>query len=332
MRVTAIIAAGGARTAVRRRRPKQLLSSAAGRSWSAASRVRSRTRRSTTIVVVVPAGLAAERRATHVGATARPLTIVAGGARRQDSVANAFASVDRCAPTIVLIHDAARPFVSADHRAHDRRGRRARRRDRGGARSSDTVKRVERASATARSSSRRCRATTIFLAQTPQAFRRDVLREPWRSDARRRRDRRSVARRTRRAPGAGRRRATRRTEDHDGGRSRARARRRAARRPASATRVGTGYDLHRLVEGRPLILGGVTIPSERGALGAFGRRRRLPRGRPTPSSARPALGDIGRHFPDTDPHGRTREPRPAARARRARRATRASRSATSTSP
>ena len=34
-----------------------------------------------------------------------------------------------------------------------------------------------------------------------------------------------------------------------------------------ATRVGIGYDLHRLVEGRPLILGGVTIPYERGLLG-----------------------------------------------------------------
>ena len=36
---------------------------------------------------------------------------------------------------------------------------------------------------------------------------------------------------------------------------------------APALRVGTGYDLHRLVEGRPLILGGVTIPYERGLLG-----------------------------------------------------------------
>ena len=66
------------------------------------------------------------------------------------------------------------------------------------------------------------------------------------------------------------------------------------------TRVGTGYDLHRLVDGRPLILGGVTIPPNAGwpatrmptccahaitdaILGAVG------------------AGDIGRHFPDTDP-------------------------------
>jgi 2-C-methyl-D-erythritol 4-phosphate cytidylyltransferase/2-C-methyl-D-erythritol 2,4-cyclodiphosphate synthase len=67
-----------------------------------------------------------------------------------------------------------------------------------------------------------------------------------------------------------------------------------------ALRIGNGYDLHRLVAGRPLILGGVTIPFEKGlqghsdgdavchavtdaVLGAVG------------------AGDIGRHFPDTDP-------------------------------
>jgi len=64
-------------------------------------------------------------------------------------------------------------------------------------------------------------------------------------------------------------------------------------------RIGTGYDLHRLAPGRPLVIGGVTVPHEKGAdahsdgdvllhaiidalLGAL------------------ALGDIGTHFPDTD--------------------------------
>jgi 2-C-methyl-D-erythritol 2,4-cyclodiphosphate synthase len=66
-------------------------------------------------------------------------------------------------------------------------------------------------------------------------------------------------------------------------------------------RIGQGYDVHRLVEGRPLIIGGLTIPYELGLdghsdadvllhaisdalLGAIGE------------------GDIGRHFPDTDPN------------------------------
>jgi 2-C-methyl-D-erythritol 2,4-cyclodiphosphate synthase len=74
----------------------------------------------------------------------------------------------------------------------------------------------------------------------------------------------------------------------------------AARQRVSAGRVGIGYDLHRLVEGRPLILGGVAVPSERGALGhsdadvvchavtdaILGGAR---------------AGDIGQHYPDTDP-------------------------------
>ena len=65
-------------------------------------------------------------------------------------------------------------------------------------------------------------------------------------------------------------------------------------------RVGMGYDVHKLTEGRKLILGGVEIPYDKGLLG--------------PSDAdvlvhavmdallgAAALGDIGRHFPDTDP-------------------------------
>jgi hypothetical protein len=81
----------------------------------------------------------------------------------------------------------------------------------------------------------------------------------------------------------------------------AEARRRLSNEPIRimAERVGTGYDLHRLVEGRPLLLGGMEIPAARRAR-SFGCRRRLPRGdRRDPR--RGSLGDIGRHFPDTDP-------------------------------
>jgi 2-C-methyl-D-erythritol 4-phosphate cytidylyltransferase/2-C-methyl-D-erythritol 2,4-cyclodiphosphate synthase len=77
----------------------------------------------------------------------------------------------------------------------------------------------------------------------------------------------------------------------------------ARRAIAGVPRVGTGYDLHRLVEGRPLVLAGVTIPSERGPLGhsdgdvvchavvdaMFGAA---------------GVGDIGQHFPDSDPRWR----------------------------
>ena len=105
-----------------------------------------------------------------------------------------------------------------------------------------------------------------------------------------------------------------------------------APRLARTGRAGTGYDLHRLVEGRPLILGGVTIPSDRGALG-HSDADVVCHAVTDAILGAAGLGDIGRHFPDTDPRWKDAvEPRSAARARRARRASRDSRSATSTSP
>lgn len=65
-------------------------------------------------------------------------------------------------------------------------------------------------------------------------------------------------------------------------------------------RVGTGYDIHRLVEGRPLILGGVTIPYERGLLG-HSDADALAHAVTDALLGAAALGDIGTHFPDTDP-------------------------------
>ena len=65
-------------------------------------------------------------------------------------------------------------------------------------------------------------------------------------------------------------------------------------------RIGHGYDVHRLVEGRKLILGGVDIPYEKGLLGHSDADVLL-------HAISDAIlgsigeGDIGRHFPDTDP-------------------------------
>lgn len=64
-------------------------------------------------------------------------------------------------------------------------------------------------------------------------------------------------------------------------------------------RVGIGYDVHRLVEGRKLIIGGVDIPYEKGLLGHSDADVLLHAIKDAMLGA-VALGDIGKHFPDTD--------------------------------
>ncbi|PSQ69826.1 MAG: 2-C-methyl-D-erythritol 2,4-cyclodiphosphate synthase, partial [Bacteroidetes bacterium QH_2_64_26] len=64
-------------------------------------------------------------------------------------------------------------------------------------------------------------------------------------------------------------------------------------------RIGQGYDVHRLVEDRPLILGGVEIPHDAGLAGHSDADVLLHSVADALLGAA-ALGDIGRHFPDTD--------------------------------
>ena len=65
-------------------------------------------------------------------------------------------------------------------------------------------------------------------------------------------------------------------------------------------RVGLGYDVHKLVEGRKLILGGVSIPYEKGLLG-HSDADVIVHAIMDALLGAAALGDIGQHFPDTDP-------------------------------
>ena len=65
-------------------------------------------------------------------------------------------------------------------------------------------------------------------------------------------------------------------------------------------RVGIGYDVHRLAEGRDLIIGGVKIPYEKGLLGHSDADVLLHAIMDALLGAA-AMGDIGKHFPDTDP-------------------------------
>lgn len=65
-------------------------------------------------------------------------------------------------------------------------------------------------------------------------------------------------------------------------------------------RIGQGYDVHRLVQDRPLILGGVEVPYEKGLLGHSDADVLIHAVMDALLGAA-ALGDIGQHFPDTDP-------------------------------
>ncbi len=69
------------------------------------------------------------------------------------------------------------------------------------------------------------------------------------------------------------------------------------------TRVGFGFDVHPFVPGRPLVLGGVEVPAERGLAG-HSDADVLTHAVADALLGALALGDLGRHFPDTDPRYR----------------------------
>ena len=297
MHVTAIIAAAGEGRRLGASLPKQLLD-IGGRSMLERSVAAfAGHERIDDVIVVLPASLASTPPSwMHASRGSAGVRIVAGGARRQDSVANAFDRVVSDSD-VVLVHDAARPFVSREliSRAIDAAV------EYGAAIVAvpvrDTVKRVDV------SGGRPVIAGTIpreslYLAQTPQAFRREVLCAAvalGRSGV-------DATDEAMLAEQAGHRvhvvegdpanvKITT-TDDLDAARQRM--------RPAGGGRIGTGYDLHRLVEGRPLIIGGVTIPSDTGAIGHSDADVVCHAVIDAVLGAACA-GNVGQHYPDTDP-------------------------------
>ena len=291
VRVTAIIAAGGSGRRVGGPVPKQLLE-LGGRSLLQRS-VEAFTSHPdvSDVIVAVPADVLASPPSWLDGASG--VRLVAGGERRQDSVQLAFAAVGtEC--DIVLVHDAARPFVTADVIARAIHGACAHGAAIVAVPVSDTVKRVA-GEVIVETLPRE----EIFLAQTPQAFRREVLRAAIELG------RTSVAA-TDEAMLAER--AGHRVHVVSGDAANVKittaadvARARVHVQPSGDMgRVGVGYDLHRLVEGRPLVLGGVTVPAERGALGHSDADVICHAVTDAILGAARA-GDIGQHYPDTDP-------------------------------
>jgi 2-C-methyl-D-erythritol 4-phosphate cytidylyltransferase/2-C-methyl-D-erythritol 2,4-cyclodiphosphate synthase len=293
MHASAIIAAAGSGRRVGAAAPKQMLLMGGRTMLERSVDAFDHHPRISEVIVAVPADLVADPPGWLIG---RARTrIVAGGASRQESVGAAFDVVSPAAG-IVLVHDAARPFVSADliERCIDAAG------EYGSAIAavpvSDTVKQVTM------ENGRLVIAGTIpresiYMAQTPQAFRREVLAK---------------------AVALGRSGVAATDEaalaelagypvhivdgDQDNvkittARDLERAQRQAS---GAASRVGTGYDLHKLVEGRALILGGIAIPADKGALGHSDADVACHAATDAVLGAA-CLGDIGRHFPDTDP-------------------------------
>jgi 2-C-methyl-D-erythritol 4-phosphate cytidylyltransferase/2-C-methyl-D-erythritol 2,4-cyclodiphosphate synthase len=292
LHVAAIIAAGGRGLRFGSDQPKQLVPLAGIPILQRSVEAFLRCDVVSSVVVALPSDLMDEFPA-YLRSASKPLDVVAGGVRRQDSVSRAFAAISPEAE-IVAIHDAARPLVT------DALIRRtvAAAAESGAAiaavRASDTVKRARADGAVAQTLPR----DELYLAQTPQAFRRAVLRDALAiaDDAT---DEAALAERAghpvRLVDGDTR--NLKITTPDDLAMAEGLLRTAAA---GEVLRIGNGYDLHRLVSGRPLILGGVAIPFDKGLLGHSDADAVCHAITDAVLGAAGA-GDIGRHFPDSDP-------------------------------
>lgn len=219
-------------------------------------------------------------------ACAKPCTVVSGGQTRADSVRNGLAAADGA---LVAIHDAARPFVS---QALITRVLQAAARTGAAAPAvpvKDTIK-VAGADGVVQATPDRA---TLYAVQTPQCFSRQLYTEA-----------------LQKVTGE---RASLVTDDcslfelagfpvtlTEGDYENFKITTKDDLQKEKTMRIGHGYDVHRLVEGRKLILGGVEIPYEKGLLGHSDADVLLHAVMDAVLGAA-ALGDIGKHFPDTDP-------------------------------
>jgi 2-C-methyl-D-erythritol 4-phosphate cytidylyltransferase/2-C-methyl-D-erythritol 2,4-cyclodiphosphate synthase len=294
--VTAIIAAGGRGVRLGPGLAKQFLTLAGRPILQRSVDAFVASERIADVIVALPRELA-DSVPEYLRGGDKRIEVVSGGERRQDSVANAFARVPS-QTDIVVIHDAARPLVTADliERTVDAAGRF------GAAIAAlpvtDTVK---------RSNAERFVIDTIprseiFLAQTPQAFRVEVLRDALAQTG-------TAGDATDDAMLAER--AGHRVQLVDGdprnlkittAEDLATAERLIGEAGGArwSLRIGNGYDLHRLVEGRRLILGGVTIPFDKG-LDGHSDADVVCHAVTDAILGAAAAGDIGSHFPDADP-------------------------------
>lgn len=252
----------------------------------------------TELVLVAGANEGAVRAAA--AGCAKPVTVVRGGATRAESAGN---GVRAACGRLVAIHDAARPFVSAAVieaalAAAARYGAAA-----PAVPVKDTIKQAQAGSGKAVPSPCRVVATpdrnTLYAMQTPQCF-----------------DRAAYLAALEQLPAG---QAALVTDDcslfelaglpvyltqGDYANLKITTKedlpKKTTSKEETTMRIGHGYDVHRLVEGRKLILGGVEIPFEKGLLG-HSDADVLAHAIMDAVLGAAALGDIGKHFPDTDP-------------------------------
>lgn len=223
----------------------------------------------------------------------KPLVIVQGGSSRMASV---YRGVQACGPGtgLVAIHDAARPFATAGLVARTIEAAA----QTGGAAPAlpvtDTIKRVDEDGTILRTPPR----SSLRAVQTPQVFLWQLYREAMEAvplpDYPDITDDCMVMERFGRP--------VRLVEgEHTNGKITIPQDLTEGSEPCmQMPRIGHGYDVHRLVENRPLVLGGVAIPYEKGLLGHSDADVLLHAVSDALLGAA-ALGDIGAHFPDTDP-------------------------------
>lgn len=213
------------------------------------------------------------------------LSIVEGGKERQDSVYRALQEVNRKRPGVeyVLVHDGARPFVSQetiDYVIAAAAGA-------GAAVACVPVKNSIRQGEG--KESRNVERKHLYAVQTPQGFKKSILMEAYErafADGWYGTDDASLVERIGQPVELvmGRYDNIKITTKED---------------MPMENRVGTGFDVHQLVSGRPLILGGVEIPFEKGLLG-HSDADVLIHALMDALLGAAAMGDIGQHFPDTD--------------------------------
>ena len=244
------------------------------------------------VVVVVPADRLEETTLLLAGVGCGKTLVTPGGRRRQDSVKAGLDQLDQ-ATEIVLVHDGARPFVTRQIISRCIEAARTHGAAIAAVPVKDTLKRGDRDRMISSTVDRK----NMWLAHTPQAARFAFIQEGYRIVGER-----DVTDESMLLELAGHRVFLVESDETNIKITRPEDLRLAGKimEQPTSLRIGHGYDAHRLVEGRTLVLGGVEIPYHLGLaghsdadvlthalcdalLGALGR------------------GDIGRHFPDSDP-------------------------------